>query len=97
MSNLEVKAHRIARTPDAVTITRREGVTIEADIRGDTATYHVAIDPSGSRCQCTAHQMGRRMCSHIKALHLYETYGAVWAAERRARTRQLQRDWEDVT
>ena len=92
MSNLEVKAHRIARDEDAITIAHRENDYVAADIVGDSAIYRVQLTPGGSRCECVAFTVGHRVCSHIKALHLYEAYGAIWQAERRARIREASRN-----
>ena len=90
MANVEVKAHRLARS-DAVKIVARVPNYIDATVQGDSAAYRVEITPAGSRCECTAFGF-RHDCSHIRALHLYESYGAIWQAERRAQDRERQRE-----
>ncbi len=93
MANVEVKAHRLARW-GAVTVTGRTQNTTTATVEGDTATYRVTIYPelaTGATCQCVAFDFNRD-CSHIRAVFLYESYGAIWQAEQRAKQREA--DWK---
>ena len=90
MANVEVKAHRLARS-DAVQITYRGEGVVRATVTGDTNDYEVEITPAGASCTCVAFRF-LPACSHIRALHLYESYGAIWQAERRARDRQNLRE-----
>lgn len=102
MANVEVKAHRLARTPGAVSVVTSLGdlsapivpydSELHADVEGDSATYRVEITPTDSRCECAAYQFGTRPCSHIRAVFLYESYGAIWQAEQRAKQREA--DWK---
>ena len=88
--NVEVKAHRLARS-DAVQIVFRGRDIMQAYVEGDNGTYMVQITPVGSVCTCTAWGF-RHDCSHVRAVHLYESYGAIWQAERRAQDRQNLRE-----
>ena len=91
LANVEVKAHRLARS-DAVQITSRDRGVLRAKVQGDSDSYLVEITPAGSVCTCVASSVFHRLCSHIRALHLYESYGAIWQAERRAQDRQNLRE-----
>ncbi len=93
LANVEVKAHRLARW-GAVEITGRTWHTTTATVQGDSGTYKVEIFPQldiASTCECTAFGF-QRDCSHVRAVHLYESYGAIWQAERRAQERQNLRE-----
>ncbi len=93
MANVEVKAHRLARW-GRVEITGRTLNTTIATVEGDSGTYEVTIYPElayGATCQCGAFYFNRD-CSHIRAVCLYESYGAIWQAEQRAKQREA--DWK---
>lgn len=97
MTTLDEKAERLVRA-GAVQIISRETSRggplprVVAIVVGDTASYDVELGATGTNtCTCRAATVGRRRCSHIRALQLYERVGDVWAAEERARQRSEER------
>ena len=80
----------------AVTVTVSNADTLIAQIDGNTGSYTVVVAPAGSSCTCPANTLGHRVCSHIRAAELYERWGALWDAERRAAARQAARDSDNV-
>lgn len=92
---VKVKAEAYARA-GAVTITRSTDDTLVAQVVGRGGTYTVSVDPAGHSCTCPAGASGHRQCSHLMAAVLYERWGALWDAERRAGARQARRDRANV-
>ena len=74
-------------------VLHRTRALLKAGYTVDLLTYPFGenIDLPGNACTCPAATVGRRRCSHIRALQLHEQVGDVWAAEERARRRSEER------
>ena len=94
--SLNEKAERLAKS-GAVTSLLVEGDLLTATVEGDTDTWKVHRDPDGWSCTCPAHTLGHKACSHIGAVALYERWGKVYEAERKARERIARREGKEVS
>ncbi len=102
MATLDEKAERLVRAGAVRIVSRvldpRAGPLphVIAIVDGDTDAYEVELGATGNNsCTCLAFTVGRRRCSHIRALQLYEIVGDVWAAEERALQRTRERSEAD--
>ena len=98
MMTLDEKAERLVRAGAVRIVSRvldsRGGPLphVIAIVTGDTDAYGTVLGATGNNtCECPAATVGRRRCSHIRALQLYEKVGDLWAAEERGLRRSEER------
>ena len=99
---LDQKAERLVRAGAVRIVSRvldpRAGPLprVVAFVSGDSGSYRTTLGAQGSNsCTCLAFTVGRRRCSHIRALQLYDRVGDLWAAEERALQRTTERQEAD--